>query len=265
MQFSDLPNGGKNLRLYTYDPVGSQFGPLQTCGQGTPTWILNSGHFDISLGIPCSQPDPQGFCNWTDMQNYAAGRGETIVMVSRSDLTALCNYRVPTTVKPVTSGGLPLTNTNTPVNLFTGPAATPPGYIPSPGTPVDQGGVPTGQTSGQTAGGASQMPLYRFILYNPSTTDPNNPYSTGANYPGCSQVNSAACKGMNFPSEAAAVQYAESHGEIPYRILTAGEVWGIINGSIPIDPARLLGSSAQGMSWGMIAAIAAGLWFISGR
>ena len=277
MQFSDLPNSGHNLRLYTYDPIGSQYGPKASCGnEPTNTYVYNTGHFDIALGVPCSSPDPQGFCDWNAMSQYAAGRGESLVMVSRSDLTALCSYRAPaqsakpvqTVVAPtqggvITSGGVTgVSFTNSPVPP---PITSPAGYIPSPGTPIDSGGVPGGVGTSGNAVPKGLTGLYRFILYNPSATDPSNPYSTGANYPGCSPANSANCAGRNFPSEQAAVDYAESHGEIPYRVLSANEVWGVMDGSIPIDPSRLLGSHSQPMGLGTLALIGAGLWFLSGR
>jgi len=131
--FADLPNGGHNLRLYTYDPIGSQFGPKNSCGsEPTNTWIYNTGHYDISLGTPCSQPDAQGFCDWNTMAAYAGQHGETLVLVSRADLTALCGYRAP--VQPVS---------------VTTPGATPSGL--TPGRPVSQPTAPSGTTPG--AGG----------------------------------------------------------------------------------------------------------------
>lgn len=282
MQFSDLPNQGHNLRLYTYDPIGSQFGPKNSCGsEPTNTWIYNTGHFDISLGVPCSQPDPQGFCDSATMEQYANSRGESnVVMVTRADLSALCGYRAPVvsaprpvqTIVAPAAGGVIQSGGVTGVTVVGGstpgvsaPASNVPGYIPPPSTPIDVGGLPGGVgTIGNTTRGLSAT--YRFILYNPSSSDPHNPYSTGANYPGCSQVNSINCVGMNFPTEQSAIQYAESRGEIPYRVLSANEVWGIINGSIPIDPSRLLGQSAQGgIGLGTIGLLAAGLWFLSGR
>ena len=293
MQFSDLPNGGHNLRLYTYDPVGSQFGP-PNAASCPGIWIYNTGHFDISLGVPCSQADPQGFCTWDALSAYAGSRGESLVMVARSDLQTLCAYRAPvqggtTTGRqpcpayyydtglplqypaycaPVktlpggttpTSGGIGVSNI---ITSSTGTAPSVPGYVPSPGTPIDQGGLPGGV--GNVGAAAATLPLLRFILYDPSS-DPNKPYATGANYNGCSQVNTANCKAMSFMSQADAVQYAESVGEIPYKVLSAAEPWGIIAGTIPLDPSRFLGKSAQGIPWTLIAAVGLGLWFLSGR
>jgi hypothetical protein len=278
VQFSDLPNQGHNLRLYTYDPIGSANGPVKACGvEAINTYVYNTGHFDIALGVPCSQPDPQGFCDWNTMSQYAAGRGEALVMVSRSDIGALCGYRAPVqavrgpvqTIVGATTGSGPASGSITGASVSGGGGAAPPspaGYIPPPGTSISDGGLPSGVgTAGAALGPAPLSQLYRFILYNPSSSDPNNPYSTGANYGGCSQANTINCQGMNFPSEAAAVQYAEAHGEIPYRVLSANEVWGVMSGTIPIDPSRLLGQSSQGMSLGTLGLLAAGLWFLSGR
>jgi hypothetical protein len=150
--FTDLPNGGHNLRLYTYDPIGSQFGPKNSCGsEPVNTWVYNTGHYDISLGTPCSQPDAQGFCDWNTMAQYAAGRGETLVLVSRADLTALCGYRAPVQ----------------PVSVAT-PGATPSGL--TPGRPVSQPTVPTGTTPG--AGGTVSTTVT-------TTTTPTTATSSG--------------------------------------------------------------------------------------
>jgi hypothetical protein len=144
LAFSDLPNGGHNLRLYTYDPVGSQYGPPAggTCpGQGN---IYNTGHYDISLGTPCSNPDPRGFCDWPSMSNYAAAHGETLVLVSRSDLSILCGYRAPvSTVQP----------SSAPASTFTQPSGLPASTVPRPVTapgPTSQGTMPVGITTTST-------------------------------------------------------------------------------------------------------------------
>lgn len=279
MQFSDLPNGGHNLRLYTYDPIGSQFGPKNSCGsEATNTWIYNTGHYDISLGTPCSQPDPQGFCDFNTMAGYAGSRGESLVMVSRSDLTVLCGYRAPavqTTIpRPVTQsiapigpgGTTPSSGGITSSGITNITVTTPPvvaGAIPPPGTPIDSGGLPGGVGTSGAAVNPVLSAIYRFILYDPSS-DPNNPYATGASYPGCSQTNTVNCQAKSFPTQDAAVAYALAHGEIPYLVLNANEPWAIINGTEAIDPTRILGQSS-GMSWLEIAAIAAGAWFLSGR
>ena len=48
------------------------------------------------------------------MSQYAAGRGETLVLVSRADLTALCGYRALITSQPVTGPLLPVGSGLTP-------------------------------------------------------------------------------------------------------------------------------------------------------
>jgi hypothetical protein len=142
--FADLPNGGHNLRLYTYDPIGSQFGPKNSCGsEPTNTWVYNTGHYDISLGTPCSQPDAQGFCDWTTMSAYAAQHGETLVLVTRAELSALCGYRAPAgTTMPQ------------PSSTYTQPSGIPTGAAPKPITrpqPTSSGpGAITVQLPGST-------------------------------------------------------------------------------------------------------------------
>ena len=159
--FSDLPNGGHNLRLYTYDPIGSQFGPKNSCGsEPTNTWVYNTGHYDISLGTPCSQPDSQGFCDWNTMSQYAAGRGEMLVLVSRADLTALCGYRAPIAPAPVppVTAPLPLQPVTGPLppvgsGLTPGRGVAPTAPAPTtPGAPGAPGSVSTVITTTTTPG-----------------------------------------------------------------------------------------------------------------
>jgi hypothetical protein len=270
MTINDLPNGGRNLRLYTYDPPGTQY------AQAGVTALYNTGHFDLCLtGGPCSASDPQGFNDWASMSSYVQARGEWgLVLVTRNDLNSLCaqpSKGVGTLYQQQCGGtavvGRPATGpAPTPPPIISGSpsqgsptgdiivtpsgSANPKGYIPSPGTPISQGGLPSGASVGKTFQGLNAV--YRFILHDPS--NPDGPWSTGANYPGCSQVNTALCDPRAFPTQDAAVSYAVSHGEIPYMVLTASEVWGIINGSIPINQERIL--TPTGLSTGTIALIA---------
>jgi len=151
--FADLPNGGHNLRLYTYDPVGSQYGP-KSCG--ADGWIYNTGHYDISLGTPCSSPDARGFCDWQSMSSYAASHGETLVLVSRNDLSILCGYRAPVaTAQPTVPGAtftqpsIPVSTTPTP-RPVTAPGSTSQGIMPV--------GITTTSTTTTTATGGGGAP-----------------------------------------------------------------------------------------------------------
>ncbi len=123
----------------------------------------------------------------------------------------------------------------------------------TPGTSVAAGGIPTGTTIGQT-GGAPLGTLYRFILQSAPNT-----FDTGANYSGCSQVNSAGCDPQQFSSLSDAIAYANAHGETPYIVNSANEVWGIINGTIAIDPSRVQSGSLSPM---LIAGIVGLLLFL---
>jgi hypothetical protein len=85
--FADLPRQGQNLRLYTYDPPGTQY-------YSPSGYVYNTGHYDATLpGGPCSMTDAQGFQDSASMNAYAGARGEILVLVSRNDLSALCAYR----------------------------------------------------------------------------------------------------------------------------------------------------------------------------
>lgn len=107
----------------------------------------------------------------------------------------------------------------------------------TPGTP---GAVPPGSTVGQTATPLGQTVIYRFILQDTTT----GVFHTGANYAGCSQVNSALCDPQDFNTLQDAVNYANSRGETPYIVGSAAEVWSIINGTTPINPAQIYGASS---------------------
>lgn len=116
-------------------------------------------------------------------------------------------------------------------------------------TPGSAGAVPTGSTVGQTATPLGQTVIYRFILQDTTT----GVFHTGANYAGCSQVNSALCDPQDFPTLQAAVAYAQSRGETPYIVGSSAEVWSIINGTTPINPAQIYGASTTGISPLMLA------------
>ncbi len=146
-----------------------------------------------------------------------------------------------------TSAGEPITNSGTTtqgsvVQLTPTQTSAVAAAISTQLTPGSPGGLPTGQTVGQTftPGGKGPTTLYRFIV----ASAPNR-FDTGANYNGCSPVNSMMCDPHQFGSMADAVAYALSRNEIPYLCNSASEVWGIIDGSIPIDPARVGGGSGM--------------------
>lgn len=133
------------------------------------------------------------------------------------------------------SGGGGNSNVNSVVAAAIAPSLT-------PGTP---GALPTGATVGQTFG-TPLTTLYRFIL----NSAPGR-YDTGANYNGCSAVNSAMCDPKQFATLSDAIAYANSRGEIPYQVSSASEVWALIDGNTPIQPAQLLNSG--GGSGGLMA------------
>jgi hypothetical protein len=278
MTINDLPNGGRNLRVYTYDPPGSQY------YQAGVTHLYNTGHYDLCLtGGPCSVSDPQGFDDWATMSSYVQARGEWgLVLVTRNDLPGLCAMPAKgvgtlyqqqcggtavvgapkTGTSTVGAGGTPSQGGTTGDIIVTPTGTTnpnPTGYIPPPGTPVSQGGLPTGSTVGKTFQGLNA--IYRFILHDPS--NPDGPWSTGANYSGCSKVNTALCDPRAFPTEQSAIDYAVAHNEIPYLVLTGDEVWGIMNGSIPINQERILTGSS--LNWGVVALVAGAAYLLFRR
>ncbi len=110
-------------------------------------------------------------------------------------------------------------------------------------TPGAPGGVPAGNTVGQTFGPGTSVSgppgLYRFIL----ESAPGR-FDTGANYNGCSAVNSMMCDPQQFVSLAAAVAYAVSRKETPYMVNSAAEVWGIINGTVPLNTSQIVGANS---------------------
>lgn len=133
------------------------------------------------------------------------------------------------TVGPGSSGTTP---TSSAVATAIAPSLT-------PGTSPSQGGLPSGSSTGTTYGNTLSG-LYRFILSVPSG------FATGANYPGCSQTNSGNCDPQMFDTLQKAIDYANTHGEIAYRVLSAGEPWQLMAGTVRIDPARVLNGSTSG-------------------
>jgi len=107
---------------------------------------------------------------------------------------------------------------------------------------------PTGgpSSAGQSAG-AGRSIVYRLILQSaPGRVD------TGATYPACTRDNPDGCGPMQFSSVGEAVQYALAHGEVPYMVSSVNEVWGIVDGSLPIHPNQILQSAPgalAGMDW----------------
>lgn len=275
MTLSDLPNGGRNLRVYTYDPAGTPF-------YKPDGYLYNTGHYDLCLtGGPCSASDPQGFQDWATMAAYVQSRGEWgLVIVTRDDLNTLCaippkgvgtvyskscgGTATSTTPGAVAQGALSTGSTvygGTSGTTMTPVAASdgivyPPGSVPPPGTSIAAGGVPSSGIVGQV-GFQGLNAVYRFILHDPS--NPDGPWSTGANYPGCSKVNTSNCDPQAFQTESDAVAYAIAHNEIPYRVLTADEVWKIIDGTEPFDPKRVL---KQGLSLPMLALLGVGAYLV---
>jgi hypothetical protein len=277
IRIEDLPNGGRNLRVYTYDPPGT---PYYKPGG----YIYNTGHYDLCLAAgPCSQPDPQGFNDWGSMSAYVQSRNEFgLMLVTRDDLNVICaippkgtgtlyarscgtgGIALTAAGATVPDGGTPTSGTITATdfsNLSPSVQSTVSAAIAPQLTPGTVGSVPSTTGGAVDATGAPTM-LYRFILHDP--TNPDGPWSTGANYPGCSQVNLAPCDAQAFQTEQEAIDYALERGETPYLVNSAGEVWAILGGSVAIDPKRILGHPS-GISLPLILAAALGLWYISGR
>lgn len=122
-------------------------------------------------------------------------------------------------------------------------------------TPGAPGSIPSG--GGQTNTQPNLSYIYRFIL----NSAPNR-YDTGANYPGCSQVNTAMCDPQQFTTLQQAVNYAQFRNETPYIVQSAAEVWGLIAGTIPINPSQVYGASS-GIPWGLIAVAAVALFVVT--
>lgn len=129
-------------------------------------------------------------------------------------------------------------------------------------------GSPVSLPSGTGQGPSSNLTrgleqLYRFILPMGHT------YATGANYPGCSQSNTANCDPQSFADLQAAINYAINRGEIPYRVLSAQEPWDLINGVTSIDPSRIYNADgttgSAGFGLGTIALLAIGAFLIARR
>jgi hypothetical protein len=167
----DLPRGGNNLRLYTYDAPGSKYNPTQPGTCGNSGWSYNTGHYDLSLpGGPCSQTDAQGFCNWQSLSNYAGGRGEMLVLVNRDDLPALCSAQptapapspAPAIITPGIEPPPPAQPIAIPLRPIGTPAPPPTVIISTPGGSGYPIPPPPGGTSAPSDGGG--LPPLQWVL-----------------------------------------------------------------------------------------------------
>jgi hypothetical protein len=121
-------------------------------------------------------------------------------------------------------------------------------------TPTINTGIPS------TSPDNIQSTVYRFILQTPDLTFPNGyRFDTGANYPACSSVNTSACQPQQFATLDDALAYATAHSEVPVMVQSSAQVWDIIAGNEPVPPPI----TSTGMSTGMLALIAAGLYFLT--
>lgn len=108
-------------------------------------------------------------------------------------------------------------------------------------TPGNPGSIPTGQVTGQTVFNAGGT-VYRLIFFDAA----HGVYQTGANNPGCSQVNTSPCDPQQFATLQDAVSYAVQYGQVPYLAKSVAEVWGIVAGTIQPNPAQIIQVAVDG-------------------
>lgn len=233
--WGELSDGsfGPNGPPYTVTALsgdGSRIVALNTPGAG---FLLNGCPLNVVFGGTLSQAQAQA------LARLGISCGGVAVAVATSP-SGGPNYG------NTTQGGLttftPAAGTSSAANSTVAAA------ISTSLTPGSPGSVPTGnptQPNIQVNLGA----IYRFIF----ATNPHQ-FDTGANYPGCSPVNTAMCDPQQFPTLAAAIQYANSRDEIPYIASSVAEVWGIINGTTPLDPKKIYGASGGNNTLLLIAA-----------
>lgn len=242
--WGQLPDGsfGPNGPPYNVTALsgdGSRIVSLSTPGAG---FLLNGCPLNVIFGGTLSQAQA------TALTRLGISCGGVSVAVTAPVSGGPTNYGT------TQQGGLttftPAAGTSSTTNSTVAAAISP---SLTPGSP---GSVPTGnptQPNIQVNLGA----IYRFIF----ATNPHQ-FDTGANYPGCSQVNTAMCDPQQFPTLAAAIAYANSRDEIPYIASSVAEVWGIINGTIPLDPKKVYGSGSGGNNTLLLIAAGIAAFFI---
>ena len=163
-----------------------------------------------------------------DLMNYANARGEQLREVATAqEAFSLCSQaKIPIVPPPAT--------TYDPIKAKPqdiAPSLTPPPIGGSTGGPVQFQAVdsPTNME-------ISMGTIYRLIL----VTSPGR-VDTGATYPGCSRSNTNQCRPIQFASVDDAVKYAKEHNETPVQVHDVEEVWGIVEGRIPISESAILG------------------------
>ncbi len=243
----------------THDPVTGD--PIPGCDTTENiNGVYWTGAYNDQTG--CSNV-PKCFATSAQMQAYANSQGEILKPISDMAASRLfCQSWKPPAVQAsgtTVYGGVSTYIPQAPGVLSPAVAAA---IAPSL-TPGSAGAVPSGITVGQTPTITPLDRIYRFILYDPTIS--GGPYGSGANYHGCSRVNIALCDPHTHHTEQEAIDYAEAHGETPYRVHSHDEPWDLISGKIPIDPNNILGSGMPHVGLGALAVIAAALWFLSGR
>lgn len=230
------PNGSQ-YRVTAIAPDGSAIVPLSTPGAG---FLLNGCPLNVVFG---------GILG-TDQQTVLSKLG---IVCGSPGVPAV---GAPASGGPISGGttqqgGL---TTFSPVGTSSSANSTVAAAISPSLTPGSPGSIPSG--GGQTNIQPNLQYIYRFII----NSAPGR-YDTGANYPGCSQVNSAMCDPQQFTTLQAAIAYAQSRDEIPYLATSVAEVWGIIGGTIAPDPTKVYGASS-GIPWYLLAVAAVAAYVV---
>lgn len=258
--------------LHSDDPQGSP------CPPGLPNCV-NSGLILESQGM-CG--DQRQFATLSALYSYAESKGEKVRRARNlAEAIELCSPTGPAAPIPqggtgadLGPGGTQTTNfgpggefapqpdaTGGDINVTVdtgdatgggggGPALPDMLPMPMPNYPGTMG-PSTGNGGGMTnTGSGDGRPVYRFILE--LTNETGTVYGTGASYPACSRSNPDGCEPIEFTSLQAAIDYAESQGEIPVMVDSEETAWRIIEGAQPITEDMLLtgGFSLAGMGGG---------------
>jgi hypothetical protein len=157
------------------------------------------------------------------MADYVQAQGENgLVMVSRDDLTALCNpdpaYVTEMCHQDVAS--VPVTRDNVAATVVNQSSAL-------QQSPKANAGVMGGGT----------LTTYRFIA---PSTGPYGGFDTGANHANCSPSNVAACDPQHFATLLDAYNYARTHNEVPIMVTGSDQAFAIIAGQASVTPDMLL-------------------------
>lgn len=111
------------------------------------------------------------------------------------------------------------------------------------------------------------MSIYRFAQRSTNPAYTGIAWETGANYPGCSPSNPAACQPLTFVradgSDATPdlLAYCAAHGETAVQVASSAEAFLYISGAAPIPQSQIMSAGEPWWIWAAAAYVAYRFFF----